>query len=148
MIDTPNPDATSTAPAGVKVLSVVLMLFGLLAFFGSLFLWGQGLLFDPPDDIDLSLPIADILINAPASIIAAVGLWRLKRYGFLASQFVAGFYVYASVEIFVHLLQHGAASTAEYWAILIPQVFAVLVALLLVTYLWSIQERFFTRSPQ
>jgi hypothetical protein len=147
MRDTTKHETRSAPPAGVKVLSVILLLFGLMAFFGSLFLWGQGFLLDPPEGVDLSFPIADILINAPASIIAAVGLWRMKRYGYLASQFVAGFYIYASVEIFVDLCQHGAASTAEYWAILIPQVFAVLVAGLLIAYLWTLQDRFFKQSP-
>ena len=32
-------------PQPVRVLAVVLFLFGLFAFFGSLFLWGQGFLF-------------------------------------------------------------------------------------------------------
>ena len=126
----------------MKVLSIVLFLFSLLAFFGSLFLWGQGFILSPPKDVDLGFPITDLLVNAPASLIAAIGLWRMKRFGYVAAQFVAGFYVYASVEIFVDLWQHGAASTAEFIAILLPQVLAVIVAFLLVSYLWSIQDRF------
>ncbi|MGD2163736.1 MAG: hypothetical protein PVG02_03095 [Anaerolineales bacterium] len=139
--------STNPAPLGVKLLSVVLLVFGLLAFFGSLLLWGQGSLFNPPGGIDLGLPVADLLINAPASILAAVGLWRLQRYGYVASQFVAGFYIYASVEIFVALLQNGAASTGEFFAILIPQLLAVLTAVFLVFYLWRIQDRFSTGNP-
>jgi hypothetical protein len=123
----------------VKVLSILLFLFGLLAFFGSLFLWGEGFLLQFPPGVDYTFPITDILVNAPASILAAVGLWKLKRWGYVAAQFVAGFYVYASVEIFVDVAQSGPPYPAE---IVGPQVLAVLVALGLVFYLWRIQAMF------
>lgn len=67
----------------------------------------------------------------------------MKPYGFVAAQIVAGIYLYASVEIFVDLWQHGAGSTVEYFAILIPQVLAVLVAAALVLYLWRVKKQFF-----
>jgi len=130
------------APWQVKTLSVLLFLIGVFAFVGSLFLWGEGFLLDFPEGKDLAFPITDILVNAPASITASVGLWKMRRYGYVAAQFVAGFYIYASVEIFVHVAQGGLSSGAE---IIVPQVFAVGVALALVFYLWPIQERF-TRS--
>jgi hypothetical protein len=123
----------------VKVLSILLFLFGLLAFFGSLFLWGEGFLLQFPPGVDYTFPITDILVNAPASILAAVGLWKLKRWGYVAAQFVAGFYVYASVEIFVDVAQSGPPYPVE---IVGPQVLAVLVALGLVFYLWRIQAMF------
>ena len=131
-------------PAGVRTLAVVLLLFGLFAFLGSLFLWGQGFILNLPAAVDLHFPITDLLVNAPASIIAAIGMWRMKPYGYIASQFVAGFYVYASVEIFVTLWQYGADTTGEFLAILIPQVLALTVAIILVTYLWPMRSRFFS----
>ena len=126
-------------PAGVRVLSVLLFLFGVFAFFGSLFMWGEGFLFSFPQGVDYAFPVTDILVNAPASIIAAVGLWQLRRYGYIASQFVAGFYIYASVEIFVQVIQQGPPYPVE---IVVPQVVAVAVAVVLVLYLWRIQSRF------
>lgn len=90
------------SPVAIKMLAVLLFLFGLAAFFGSLFLWGEGFPLQFPECVeDYSFPIAGILVNAPVSIIASIGLWKLRRYGYIASQFVAGFYIYASVEIFV-----------------------------------------------
>ena len=55
----------------------------------------------------------DILVNGPASIAAAIGLWKMKQWGYATSQFVAGFYVYASVEIFVHVAQDGPPYAME-----------------------------------
>jgi hypothetical protein len=130
----------NNTPIFLQVLSVLLFLFGLFAFFGSLFMWGEGFLLSFPEGVDYTFPITDILVNAPASMIAAVGLWKLKRYGFVAAYFVAGFYIYASVEIFVHVFQGGPPYAME---ILLPQILAVIVAVVLIIYLWKNQDRFF-----
>ena len=128
-----------TRPWPVTTLAILLFLFSLLAFFGSLFLWGEGFLLQFPAGVDLAFPVTDILVNTPASLIAAIGLWKLKKYGYVVSQFVAGFYIYASVEIFVHVIQAGPPYAME---IVAPQVLAVLVAIGLVFYLWRIQTLF------
>ncbi len=126
-------------PIGVKILASVLFLFGLFAFIGSLFMWGEGFLLSFPSGVDYRFPITDILVNAPASIIAAVGLWQGQKFGYIASQFVAGFYVYVSVEIFVMVFQGPPPYALE---ILIPQVAATIVAVFLVFYLWRLQRSF------
>jgi len=127
------------SPLPVKILAILLFLFGLLAFAGSAFLWGEGFILNPRGGVDLAFPITDILVNAPASIAAAIGLWKMKQWGYVTSQFVAGFYVYASVEIFVHVAQEGPPYAVE---IVAPQVLAVLVAIALVVYLWRIRGQF------
>lgn len=131
-----------TRPAiQVRSLAILLFLISLFAFFGSLFMWGEGFLLSFPPGADYRFPITDILVNAPASMIAAIGLWKMRRYGYVASQFVAGFYIYASVEIFVELIQAGPPYAIE---IIIPQLIAVAVAIILVVYLWRIQDLFST----
>jgi hypothetical protein len=127
------------SPIPVRILAILLFLFSLFAFFGSLFMWGEGFLFQFPEGVDYRFPVTDILVNAPASMIAAIGLWRMRRYGYVASQFVAGFYIYASVEIFVEIIQAGPPYSIE---IVVPQIMAVAVAAALVVYLWRIQEMF------
>ncbi len=129
----------STTPLFLKVLSILLMLFGLAAAFGSLFLWGKGFLLAFPAGVDYAFPVTDLLVNAPASILAAVGLWGMRRYGYAAAWFVAGFYVYASVEIFVQVAQGTLPGDP---AILLPQILAVAVALALIVSLPMLQERF------
>ena len=126
-------------PMPVRILAVLLFLFGLFAFFGSLFMWGEGFILDPPPDADIAFPLTDILVNAPACLVASYGLWRLKRFGYPASQFVAGFSIYASVYIIAEVFQAGQPYPME---ILLPQVAAVLTAVLLVTYLYPIRDLF------
>ncbi|MFN2218802.1 MAG: hypothetical protein ACK2UA_09365 [Anaerolineae bacterium] len=128
-----------TAPWSIRALAIVLVLFGLLAFFGSAFLWGQGFILRPPEGIGLAFPITDMVVNAPASIVAAIGLWQLKRFGHRAAYFVAGFYIYASVYIFVEVAQGGPPYAVE---ILVPQVFAVLAAVALLILPERYRERF------
>jgi hypothetical protein len=132
-------DPHGKAPAPVKVLAALLLVFGLMALVGSLFLWGQGFILLAPAGVDLSYPVTDILVNAPACLIAALGLWTCRRYGYIAAQFTAGVFMYGSVEIFVQAAQGTLSSGPE---ILIPQSLAVIVALLLVFYLWRIQRIF------
>jgi hypothetical protein len=126
-------------PLPITVLSSLLFLFGIFAFVGSVFLWGQGLILQAPEGVDVAFPLTDILVNAPASIIAAVGLWRLKRFGYPAAYFVAGFYIYASVYIFVEVAQGGPPYPIE---IVVPQVLAVLVAVGLLIYPEHYRDRF------
>lgn len=133
-------ETQNNTPIFLRVISVILFLFGVFAFFGSLFMWGDGFLLSFPEGVDYTFHITDILVNAPASILAAIGLWRLKRYGFVAAYFVAGFYVYASVEIFVHVFKAGPPFATE---ILVPQILAVIVAITLMIYLWKKQDIFF-----
>jgi len=133
------PISRVKAPLPVKILAVLLFLFGLLAFFGSLFLWGEGFILQFPKGVDYSFPVADILVNAPASILASIGLWRLKGYGYVASQLAAGLYIYASVKIFVEVAQGGPPYPLE---IIGPQVLAVLVAIGLIFYLWRVRDLF------
>lgn len=44
-------------PPGVTVLAVLLALFGVLAFAGSLFLWGEGFLLSLPSGVDYTFSI-------------------------------------------------------------------------------------------
>ena len=129
----------TSSPLPVRILAALLFLFGLFAFFGSVFMWGEGFILQFPEGADYRFPVTDILVNAPASLIAAIGLWKLRRYGYVAAQFVAGFYTYASVEIFVEAAQSGPPFPLE---IVGPQVLAVLVATVLVFYLWRVQSLF------
>jgi hypothetical protein len=123
----------------IRTLAALLFLMAMFACFGSLFLWGRGFILTFPPGTDYAFPVADLLVHTPAGIIAAVGLWRLRFYGYAASLFVAGFYVYASVEIFVHVIQAGPPYPA---VIVLPQVIAVAVAVLLVVCLRRVRSVF------
>jgi hypothetical protein len=118
---------------------VVLALFGVFALFGSLFLWGAGFVLTAPPGVDIAFPVTDTLINAPASIITALGLWRLRKYGYLGSYFVSGFYIYASAYIFVEVIQGGSPYPFE---IVLPQALALATAVALLIFPNRYRDRF------
>ncbi len=128
-----------TAYFKVDILALMLFIVGIFAFVGSLFLWGKGFILHFPPNVDYSGPVADLLINAPACFLAAVGLWRRSRFGYVLSQFAAGFFIYASVEIFVKMAQHELPAAPE---ILGPQILVVLLAVGLIGYLDRVQHMF------
>lgn len=132
-------EAKMKTPIPVKILAVLLIVLGLFAGLGSLLLWGQGFLFTFPGDVKLATPIADFFINFPVSVIAGIGLLGMRKYGYAASQFVAGIYIYASILIFVDMFQGELPSGPEIWA---PQALAVVIGLILVFYLWRLRDRF------
>ena len=122
----------------LKILGIVFILFGIFAIAGSVFLWGEGIYFEFPGDIDLALPTADIFINGPASILTGLGLWKTRKWGYVMAWFTAGIYLYASVEVFVWALQEGNL-TPE---IVIPQTLAVIVAVIVMYSSWKKKDQF------
>lgn len=135
----PSDQVETAAARPLKWLGGLLVAFGLFAIAGSIFLWGQGFILRPPEGVNVALPLADILINGPASIVAGVGLWRRRRFGYLAAYFVAGIYLYASAFILVEAFQERPP---DFWAIVVPQVAAVLVAVVLLLYLPRVRRQF------
>jgi hypothetical protein len=123
----------------IRMLAVLLLGIGLFALIGSLFMWGEGFILPIRKGVDYRFPITDLLVNTPASIIAAIGLLKIKRYGYIASQCVAGFYLYASCEIFVQVIQAGPPYALE---IVLPQVIATFLSFILVFYFWRVQSIF------
>ena len=83
--------------------------------------------------------MADFFINFPVTVLAGFGLWRMRHYGYIAAQFAAGFYLYASVLIFVEMFQGNLPLSPEIWG---PQTLAVGIALVLVFALWPLRDCF------
>lgn len=121
-----------------KMLGVLFVLFGTFAIVGSILLWGEGFYFDFPTSVDLAIPTADLFINGPASILAGLGLWKTRKWGFAMAWLTAGIYLYASVEVFVWAVQEGSL-TPE---IVIPQTLAVIAALAVLLTSWKKRNKF------
>ena len=74
-----------SSPWLVKLLAGLLILLGVFAGAGSMLLWGQGFLFAFPADIPLASPMADFFINFPLSVLAGIGLWRMRQVGYVVA---------------------------------------------------------------
>lgn len=133
------------SPWILRFLAIVLVLFALGALWGGLTLYGTGSVLAAPEGVNIGLPVADILVNAPASLLTAVGLWGLFSWGVVMAWFTAGFYLYASVEIFAHYLVEGPPYDP---AIFLPQALAILVAFALLITSWLYRHLFVESAPE
>lgn len=99
---------------------------------------GEGFYFSFPKEVDLALPSADFFINGPASILTGVELWKMRKWGYAMAWFTSGFYLYASVEIFVWSWQESNMTLS----ILLPQFLAVIVAFAMMRTCWRWKDHF------
>ncbi|NBV13450.1 MAG: hypothetical protein EBS07_05185 [Sphingobacteriia bacterium] len=63
-----------------KLFSLLFFTTGLFAFVGSLFCWGEGWLFEQTNLLNIILPLADLILTAPLSILTAYGIASQKYW--------------------------------------------------------------------
>ena len=68
--------------------------------------------------------ITDLILTAPLSIVAAIGLYRRSRWGKRLSVFVAGIYAYGSIGVYVILAVNGPPYSVLY---VIPAAFGLVL---------------------
>ena len=97
----------------------------------SLSAWGSGWLFEQIPGYDLTLPMADLWLTAPISLIAAHGLFREKRYGMVLGLVASGIYLLGSVIVYLYEFWVLASPS---WYMIIPPIFGVAISVGFVTY--------------
>jgi len=126
-----------TRPWSIVILSAVMCLFGLMMLgYWALYI-RQGM---PLEHI----PLASEILTALAAMVAAYGLYKLKRWGLVASLVVAGMWIYAVVNGIFLLLAEGFAVASPIGAMtdLIAFVLTLIFSLLLIGYLGKRQTLF------
>jgi hypothetical protein len=98
---------------------------GIFALVGGLFTWGKGWLFSQTDLSDVLLPIADMVLTSPLSLVAAYGLWRNRVWGIYLGLVTAGIYLYGSVLVFILLIWFGKPYPMQ---LVVPPVFGLGIA--------------------
>lgn len=90
-----------------KISGYLFLSTGIFALISSLFAWGNGWLFSIKN-LDLFLmPMADLIVIGPVSIISAIGILKLKKWGAKFGILTAGAYIFSSVLVFIKLYWHG-----------------------------------------
>lgn len=125
-------------PKQAKIIAISLIATGIFAAVGSLYTWGNGLLFFTPTDVDLGIFIADLIVAAPVSLIAGIGFWNLRRWGLFMSLFAVGVYIYGSVQVYVFVLQTSSYSLTY----IIPPIFGIGLSTGLIIWTWKNFEIF------
>lgn len=80
---------------------------GLFAILGGLYTWGKGPLFVHNDLVEALVPWGDLLMTGPLSLLAAFGLLKNTRWGYLMGLMVCGIYLFGSNLVYISLVWHG-----------------------------------------
>ena len=104
---------------------------GVFAIVGSLYTWGDGPLFSEVDLVDFQLPMADLLLTGPLSIIASIGIWKQKKWGRALGLMAGGIFVFGSIEVYIGLIWNGPPFPPE---LIIPPLFGIGIAVAFLIY--------------
>ena len=98
---------------------------GIFALIGSLYTWGEGFLFAQDDVTKSLIPLADLIVSAPFSLIAGVGLWRKKTWGIIFGLLTSGVYFFGSVQVYIMIFSKGYPYPMQMF---IPPIFGLGIA--------------------
>ncbi len=116
----------ATAKNSSIVFGFLFLVTGIFCIVGSLFAWGKGWLFSIHQLDAFLLPMADLLVTAPLSLITSYGLLRKKSWGIKIGLVTAGIYFFGSVLVFIIILWNKQPYPLE---LIIPSVSGCFIAL-------------------
>ncbi|MGQ0737124.1 MAG: hypothetical protein ACT4QD_26190 [Acidobacteriota bacterium] len=128
-------------PEGLTVLIAVLVINALVTGAHFLVMFMGGL--SPNVDMDFMTPIAiaDIVVTVIPSLVAAFGLWHLRRWGWILALIVSGGYFHGMVLLLARSVVKGQVSSMSFIS-----VYFIAFTALLVSYLWR-KRNLFQVSP-
>jgi hypothetical protein len=127
-----------------KVYSLFAWLFfttGVFAIIGSLFSWGEGWLFNQFNLSNGLIPLGDLILTAPLSLIAACGLWFKKVWGIYTGLLTSGIYIYGSLLVFISVVWNGRPYPIQ---LIIPPIFGLSIAIFY--FIWVVKKNPMNRS--
>jgi hypothetical protein len=80
-------------PTKHKLFGWLFLLTGIFSIISSLFAWGKGWLFAINNFNDFLLPMADLIVIGPLSLISAFGIFKMKNWGLKIGTLTAGAYI-------------------------------------------------------
>ena len=105
---------------------------------GSLFTWGVGWLFYSQDLNQLLIPMADLIITFPVSIIAAIGIYKQKKWGIYFGLLASGIYIFVSVLVFIKLFYLGSPYPLK---LIVPALFGFIYAFIYIMNIFNSYKR-------
>ena len=110
-----------------KLFSILFFTTGVFALVGSLFCWGDGWLFEQTNLQRIILPLADLILTAPLSLLTAYGIASKKYWGIYFGIFTAGIYSLGSLLVFISVFWNGYPYPIQ---LIIPPIFGLSITIL------------------
>ncbi len=96
------------------VFTLFFMFTGLFAVVGGLFTWGKGWILTHEVEADVLIPLADVVLAGPTSLVTTWALYRKKDWGILLGLMVAGMYLFGSVQVYIRVGFHDGPCPWEW----------------------------------
>lgn len=96
-----------------KFFSWLFLSTGIFAIVGALYTWGIGPIYHQKDLLVVLIPWADLLITGPLSLLAALGVWKMRSWGYLVGLMVCGIYLFGSALVYISLIWNGSPYPPE-----------------------------------
>ena len=129
-------DSVQKSNQTLHLFAWLFLLTGIFALVGSLFTWGLGWIFAQPQLKDVLMPLADLFITAPLSILAALGIWLKKDWGIPTGLMASGIYIFGSVLVYISIVWNGPPYPLQF---VIPPIFGFCFAGAF--FIWVIKNR-------
>ncbi|MDX2190641.1 MAG: hypothetical protein SFY32_12330 [Bacteroidota bacterium] len=109
-----------------KIFAIFFLGTGVFALIGSIYTWGEGPIYYQVQFEKVWLPLADLIVTGPLSIISVIGLWKQKKWGLIAGLVTSGVYILGSVMVYIQIIWTGPPYKLQ---LVIPSLFGTAIAL-------------------
>jgi hypothetical protein len=91
-----------------------------------LYSWGEGWLFEQKNISSCLIPIADLIVAAPLSLITSFGIGTRKSWGIPLGLVTSGVYIFGSVLVYIQLIWNGLPYPLH---LAIPPLFGITISI-------------------
>lgn len=117
-----------------KLFAWLFITTGIFAIAGALYTWGNGWLFAQHNLLNKLIPLADLLIAGPVSLIAGYGVARQKQWGIIAGLVTCGIYLFGTALVYIMIANAALPFELKY---LLPPVFGISTTLSFIVWVYK-----------
>lgn len=93
-----------------KTFGILFILTGFFAIAGGFYTWGQGNIMHQNELIQVLIPLADVILTGPLSIICGIGILKSQGWATILGIATSGIYIFGSLMVFITLFWNKSFS--------------------------------------
>lgn len=117
-----------------KLFAWLFITTGIFAIAGALYTWGNGWLFAQQHLINKLIPLADLVIAGPLSLVAGYGILIKKAWGIITGLVACGIYLFGSALVYILVAEGGLPIDIRY---IIPPIFGIAISLSFIIWVYK-----------
>jgi hypothetical protein len=87
-----------------KTFGALFILTGIFAIAGGLYTWGDGSIFSQKELLTVLIPLADILLTGPVSLVSGYGILSDQTWGRVFGLLTSGIYLFGSALVLITIV--------------------------------------------